>query len=198
MTFQLQHTDTASDARTGIITTAHGQIKTPIFMPVGTCGTVKGVHFSELREQVKARLLQELELGNRRDTAAADVKRQRPLRCRHRHAVRDQQGLLVAAVRLDRRRELDEVARLDGRLVRHSREERRRFAAVLHLDVDLDIDDVRLLVRVRADDVHRLHELADGNLADVGRVVEHVAALELAAVRRIRADGEVHVSRCAR
>ncbi len=60
MTFQLQHTDTASDARTGIITTAHGQIKTPIFMPVGTCGTVKGVHFSELREQVKAQII----LGN--------------------------------------------------------------------------------------------------------------------------------------
>ena len=60
MTVQLQHTDTASDARTGIITTAHGQIKTPIFMPVGTCGTVKGVHFSELREQVKAQII----LGN--------------------------------------------------------------------------------------------------------------------------------------
>ncbi len=54
MTFELQHTDTYSDARTGIITTDHGQIKTPIFMPVGTCGTVKGVHFEELRQQVKA------------------------------------------------------------------------------------------------------------------------------------------------
>ena len=60
MTFELQHTDSASDARTGIITTAHGQIKTPIFMPVGTAGTVKGVHFSELREQVKAQII----LGN--------------------------------------------------------------------------------------------------------------------------------------
>lgn len=56
MTFEVQHTDNASDARTGIITTDHGQIKTPIFMPVGTAGTVKGVHFSELREQVNARL----------------------------------------------------------------------------------------------------------------------------------------------
>jgi queuine tRNA-ribosyltransferase len=46
MTFELQHTDNASDARTGIITTDHGQIKTPIFMPVGTCASVKGVHFN--------------------------------------------------------------------------------------------------------------------------------------------------------
>ena len=60
MFFQLQHTDNASDARTGLITTAHGQIRTPIFMPVGTCGSVKGVHFSELREQVKAQII----LGN--------------------------------------------------------------------------------------------------------------------------------------
>ena len=60
MTFEVQHTDNASDARTGIITTDHGQIKTPIFMPVGTAGTVKGVHFSELREQVNAQLI----LGN--------------------------------------------------------------------------------------------------------------------------------------
>ena len=50
MTFELQHTDNASDARTGIITTDHGQIKTPIFMPVGTVGSVKGVHFEELRK----------------------------------------------------------------------------------------------------------------------------------------------------
>lgn len=42
MTFELQHTDNVSDARTGIITTDHGQIKTPIFMPVGTVGSVKG------------------------------------------------------------------------------------------------------------------------------------------------------------
>ena len=54
MTFELQHTDPYSDARTGLITTDHGQIKTPIFMPVGTVGSVKGVHFQELREQVKA------------------------------------------------------------------------------------------------------------------------------------------------
>ena len=60
MKFQLQVTDSASDARTGIITTDHGEIKTPIFMPVGTCGSVKGVHFSELREQVNAQII----LGN--------------------------------------------------------------------------------------------------------------------------------------
>ena len=60
MTFELQHTDTASDARAGVITTDHGQINTPIFMPVGTVGSVKGVHFSELREQVKAQII----LGN--------------------------------------------------------------------------------------------------------------------------------------
>lgn len=60
MTFELQHTDPCSDARTGIITTAHGKIKTPIFMPVGTCGSVKGVHFSELEQQIKAQII----LGN--------------------------------------------------------------------------------------------------------------------------------------
>ena len=60
MTFELQHTDSASDARTGIIHTAHGDIKTPIFMPVGTAGTVKGVHFEELEKQAKAQII----LGN--------------------------------------------------------------------------------------------------------------------------------------
>ncbi len=60
MTFELQYTDQSSEARAGLITTDHGQIETPIFMPVGTCGTVKGVHFSELREQVGAQII----LGN--------------------------------------------------------------------------------------------------------------------------------------
>ncbi|MCD8297693.1 MAG: tRNA guanosine(34) transglycosylase Tgt [Prevotella sp.] len=60
MTFELKHTDNASDARTGLITTAHGDIATPIFMPVGTCGSVKAVHFSELREMIKAQII----LGN--------------------------------------------------------------------------------------------------------------------------------------
>lgn len=60
MTFELIHTDPMSDARAGVITTAHGKIQTPIFMPVGTCGSVKGVHFSELKEQVKVQII----LGN--------------------------------------------------------------------------------------------------------------------------------------
>ena len=60
MTFEVQHVDNASNARAGVITTAHGQIQTPIFMPVGTCGSVKGVHFRELKEQVKAQII----LGN--------------------------------------------------------------------------------------------------------------------------------------
>lgn len=60
MTFELTHTAPHSDARAGIITTSHGHIQTPIFMPVGTCGSVKGVHFSELKEQVKAQII----LGN--------------------------------------------------------------------------------------------------------------------------------------
>ncbi len=60
MKFELQPADPASDARTGLITTAHGQIRTPIFMPVGTCGSVKGVHIKELEEQVKAQII----LGN--------------------------------------------------------------------------------------------------------------------------------------
>ena len=60
MTFQVQQTDPNSDARAGLIQTDHGQIMTPIFMPVGTVGSVKAVHFSELREQVKAQII----LGN--------------------------------------------------------------------------------------------------------------------------------------
>ena len=60
MEFELTHCDMASEARAGVITTDHGQVMTPIFMPVGTCGTVKGVHFSELREQVGAQII----LGN--------------------------------------------------------------------------------------------------------------------------------------
>jgi len=60
MKFELQHTDPNSNARAGLITTDHGQIQTPIFMPVGTCGAVKGVHFRELKEQVQAQII----LGN--------------------------------------------------------------------------------------------------------------------------------------
>ena len=60
MTFQLQHTDSKSNARAGLITTDHGQIETPIFMPVGTCGSVKGVHMHEVKDDVKAQII----LGN--------------------------------------------------------------------------------------------------------------------------------------
>lgn len=60
MTFELQYTDAYSDARAGRIQMAHGEILTPIFMPVGTVGSVKGVHFRELQEQVKAQII----LGN--------------------------------------------------------------------------------------------------------------------------------------
>ncbi|MCI5081105.1 MAG: tRNA guanosine(34) transglycosylase Tgt [Saprospiraceae bacterium] len=58
--FQLQHTDAESSARAGTITTAHGSIQTPIFMPVGTVGTVKGVHQRELKEDIQAQII----LGN--------------------------------------------------------------------------------------------------------------------------------------
>ena len=60
MTFELHLRLSRHITISGLITTDHGQIKTPIFMPVGTVGSVKGVHFQELREQVKAQII----LGN--------------------------------------------------------------------------------------------------------------------------------------
>ncbi len=60
MTFQLQHTDSKTDARAGVLHTDHGDILTPIFMPVGTQATVKGVHLHELKDDVKAQII----LGN--------------------------------------------------------------------------------------------------------------------------------------
>lgn len=60
LTFQLQHTDSATEARAGVITTDHGQIETPIFMPVGTVGSVKAVHVDELKDDIKAQII----LGN--------------------------------------------------------------------------------------------------------------------------------------
>ena len=60
MKFQIQNNDPYSSARAGILTTDHGEIRTPIFMPVGTVGSVKAVHFEELRRQVKAQII----LGN--------------------------------------------------------------------------------------------------------------------------------------
>jgi len=60
MKFELLKTDPATQARAGEITTAHGTIPTPIFMPVGTGGTVKAVHQRELKDDIKARII----LGN--------------------------------------------------------------------------------------------------------------------------------------
>ncbi|MBK6384732.1 MAG: tRNA guanosine(34) transglycosylase Tgt [Chitinophagaceae bacterium] len=60
LTFELQHSDTASKARAGKITTDHGDILTPIFMPVGTVGSVKAVTQQQLLNDVKAQII----LGN--------------------------------------------------------------------------------------------------------------------------------------
>lgn len=58
--FQLQANDPQSKARAGVLHTGHGDIETPIFMPVGTIGTVKGVHFQELSVDIQAQII----LGN--------------------------------------------------------------------------------------------------------------------------------------
>ena len=60
MKFDLKITDPKSKARAGVITTDHGKIETPIFMPVGTVGTVKGVHQSELKDEINPDII----LGN--------------------------------------------------------------------------------------------------------------------------------------
>ena len=60
MKFELQATDKFSNARAGLITTDHGPIETPIFMPVGTVGSVKAVHQRELDEDIRAQII----LGN--------------------------------------------------------------------------------------------------------------------------------------
>ncbi|MGY5848056.1 tRNA guanosine(34) transglycosylase Tgt [Salegentibacter sp. HM20] len=60
MKFDLLTTDAGSKARAGTITTDHGQIETPIFMPVGTVASVKGVHQKELKEEVNPDII----LGN--------------------------------------------------------------------------------------------------------------------------------------
>ncbi|GJM59783.1 MULTISPECIES: tRNA guanosine(34) transglycosylase Tgt [Persicobacter] len=60
MQFELEAKDPKSKARAGVITTDHGKIETPIFMPVGTAGSVKAVHTRELKEDVKAQII----LGN--------------------------------------------------------------------------------------------------------------------------------------
>lgn len=60
MDFRIEATAPDTNARAGEITTDHGKIPTPIFMPVGTVGSVKGVHMRELREDIDAKII----LGN--------------------------------------------------------------------------------------------------------------------------------------
>lgn len=60
MDFKLEATAPGTNARAGIIYTNHGEVPTPIFMPVGTVGSVKGVHFRELRDDIDAKII----LGN--------------------------------------------------------------------------------------------------------------------------------------
>ncbi|TVR43916.1 MAG: tRNA guanosine(34) transglycosylase Tgt [Bacteroidia bacterium] len=60
MRFTLETRDTKSDARAGTIYTDHGNIETPVFMPVGTAGTVKAIHYKDLEEEVNPRII----LGN--------------------------------------------------------------------------------------------------------------------------------------
>ncbi len=60
MTFTLEANDSKSSARAGIITTDHGKIETPIFMPVGTAGSVKAIHQRELEQDIQAQII----LGN--------------------------------------------------------------------------------------------------------------------------------------
>ena len=60
MTFQVQHNDPKTNARAGLIHTDHGDVQTPIFMPVGTQATVKAVHLHELKDDIKAQII----LGN--------------------------------------------------------------------------------------------------------------------------------------
>ncbi|MDF2517798.1 MAG: tRNA guanosine(34) transglycosylase Tgt [Sphingobacterium sp.] len=60
MKFTLQAQDTLSKARAGVVETAHGPIQTPIFMPVGTAGTVKAIHQHELKNDIEAQII----LGN--------------------------------------------------------------------------------------------------------------------------------------
>lgn len=60
MFFRIQHQDKKSKARSGLLVTDHGHVETPVFMPVGTLGNVKGVHFSTLKDDIRAQII----LGN--------------------------------------------------------------------------------------------------------------------------------------
>ena len=57
MKFVVEHRDTNSKARAGYMITEHGRIETPVFMPVGTQGTVKAVHITELRDDIQAQIM---------------------------------------------------------------------------------------------------------------------------------------------
>ena len=60
MSFSIEGKDSRSSARAGTFQTDHGRIETPIFMPVGTVASVKGVHQTELKEEINADII----LGN--------------------------------------------------------------------------------------------------------------------------------------
>ncbi|MDD7437975.1 MAG: tRNA guanosine(34) transglycosylase Tgt [Bacteroidales bacterium] len=60
MKFEIEYSDARSSARAGVLHTPHGEVHTPIFMPVGTVGSVKAVHAHELKEDIKAEII----LGN--------------------------------------------------------------------------------------------------------------------------------------
>ena len=60
MKFVKTASDPQSEARCGVLYTDHGEIQTPIFMPVGTVGSVKGVYHRDLKEDIGARII----LGN--------------------------------------------------------------------------------------------------------------------------------------
>ena len=60
MDFNIVSNDAKSHARAGVLNTGHGPIETPIFMPVGTAGTVKACHLRDVRDEVKAQII----LGN--------------------------------------------------------------------------------------------------------------------------------------
>ncbi len=60
MQFNIEHSDAGTSARAGVLRTDHGEIQTPIFMPVGTAGTVKAIHQHELKSPIGAQII----LGN--------------------------------------------------------------------------------------------------------------------------------------
>ena len=60
--YDLVHVDKNTGARAGVLHTPHGDIETPIFMPVGTLGTVKGVQLPELKEDIKAQIIRKIRI----------------------------------------------------------------------------------------------------------------------------------------